>query len=74
MLAGGVTQFYENLRWPGWEGEVAALSLDQGITTYPPLSTVEGRDLSVAARTPAPMTEVIAFHRELARFYAGGAS
>jgi hypothetical protein len=74
MLAGAMTEFYENLRWPGWEAEVAALALDQGITTYPPPSTVEGKDLSAASRKPAPMTEVIAFHRELASFYAGGAS
>jgi len=35
---------------------------------------VEGKDLSAASRKPAPMTEVIGFHLELASFYAGGAS
>ena len=38
------------------------------------MELVEGKDLSAASRKPAPMTEVIAFHRELASFYAGGAS
>jgi hypothetical protein len=74
MLAGSMTEFYENLRWPGWEAEVAALSLGQGISTYPPPSTVEGRDLSAASRRPMAMAELIAFHHELARCYAGGAS
>ena len=72
MLAGAMTQFYENLRWPGWEAEVAELSLAQGISTYPPPSTVEGKDLSAAQRSPVPMSELVAFHHDLAGFYADG--
>ena len=27
--------FYEHLRWPGWEAEVASLALDQGLSLVP---------------------------------------
>jgi hypothetical protein len=62
MLAGSMTQFYDTLRWPGWEAEVAALSLAQGIHTWPPPSTVEGQDLGAASRRAIPMTELTGFH------------
>ncbi|RAK27527.1 uncharacterized protein DUF2625 [Actinoplanes lutulentus] len=32
VLAGSMTRFYDNLRWPGWQGEVGVLPADQGIT------------------------------------------
>lgn len=35
--------FYESLRWPGWEHDVAALHGDQAFFFYPPLFTREGR-------------------------------
>lgn len=67
MLAGAMTQFYETLRWPGWEAEVAALSLGQGIHTWPPPSTREGKDLAAASRAAVPMAELIGFHHETSR-------
>ena len=67
MLAGSMTQFYDTLRWPGWEAEVAALTLAQGIHTWPPPSTVEGQDLGAASRQAVPMTVLTGFHQDLAR-------
>lgn len=67
VLAGSLTQFYESLRWPGWEAEVAALRLDEGVHTWPPPSTVEGEDLSKASRKAVPMAELVSFHHEMAR-------
>ena len=29
--------FYEDLRWPGWEAEVEALGPDEAFSVYPPL-------------------------------------
>lgn len=67
MLAGSLTQFYDTLRWPGWETEAAALKLNEGIHTWPPPSTVEGKDLSTASRKAVPMAQLVSFHHEMAR-------
>ena len=67
VLAGSLTRFYETLRWSGWEAEVAALSLAQGIHTWPPPSTVEGKNLATVSRSAISMTELVDFHHEFAR-------
>jgi hypothetical protein len=36
-LAGDLQMFYANLRWPGWQQDLAALPLDQGLHVMPPL-------------------------------------
>ncbi|GIE34655.1 hypothetical protein Ait01nite_077000 [Actinoplanes italicus] len=63
VLAGSLTAFYETLRWPGWEAEVGALAPDRGLTVWPPPSTVEGADLSLVSRAPAPLLQVVAFNQ-----------
>ncbi|MFI6065925.1 DUF2625 family protein [Micromonospora sp. NPDC051227] len=67
MLAGAMTKFYETLRWPGWEGEVASVALDQGIHTLPPPWTREGKDLSAVSRKPIRLAELVSVHQEFAR-------
>jgi Protein of unknown function DUF2625 len=67
MLAGALTPFSADLRWPGWETEVAGVGLDQGISSLPPLWTAEGKDPSVVSRKPIRLTELIAVHQDLAR-------
>ena len=67
MLSGAVTQFYEPLRWPGWEAEVAGVALDQGISTVPPPWTAEGKDLAVVSRRPIRLGELVEVHQEMAR-------
>jgi hypothetical protein len=62
MIGGATTQFYENLRWPGWAAEVGTLRLDQGISAYPPPSTVEGMDLGAARRGVVPMAELVDYY------------
>ena len=71
VLAGALTQFYVDLRWPGWPDEVAALSLTQGIHTWPPPSTREGKDLSLAGRRAIPMSELVGFHHSMAEQLEG---
>ena len=66
MLAGAMTQFYETLRWPGWETEVAGVALDQGINALPPPWTREGKDLSAVSRKPIPLAQLVLVHREFA--------
>lgn len=62
MLGGAAAQFYEDLRWPGWEREVAALRPDQGLALYPPPFTVEGKDLSAVSRRAVPLGELREFY------------
>ncbi|MEV4416631.1 DUF2625 family protein [Catellatospora sp. NPDC049609] len=67
LAAGATEQFYDGLRWPGWQDEVAALRLDQGLTVYPFLCTAEARrDLAATSRAPAPIAQVVSFTASLA--------
>jgi hypothetical protein len=66
-LTGLLTRFYEELRWPGWETEVATLELDQGIAIWPPPWTTEGRDLSLTSRRPVPLAEIESLSEEFSR-------
>ncbi|MGH3387725.1 MAG: DUF2625 family protein [Actinomadura sp.] len=67
VLAGSLTRFYDTLRWPGWEAEVAALALDQGITAWPPPFAEEGQDLSTVSRKAVPLAELVSFYQDAAR-------
>jgi hypothetical protein len=59
-MGAGLKAFYEPLRWPGWEAEVRALAVDQGIHTYPPLYTREGRSPARGSRRAVPIAELLA--------------
>jgi Protein of unknown function DUF2625 len=72
MLAGSMTEFYTNLRWPGWEAEVANVRLDEGIHTWPPPWTAEGKNLATVSRRAIPLAELLAFHQDTARQLNGG--
>ncbi|MFE9688702.1 DUF2625 family protein [Micromonospora sp. NPDC005806] len=67
VLSGSLTRFYENLRWPGWEAEVATLALDQGFSVFPPPFTKEGQDLSVVSRKAVPLAQAVSFYQDAAR-------
>ncbi|MEU8389256.1 DUF2625 family protein [Micromonospora sp. NPDC048842] len=67
MLAGAVTQFYQGLRWPGWETEVASVALDQGISALLPPWTMEGKSLSAVSRKPIRLAELVSAHQDAAR-------
>ena len=47
---GDLAAFYESMRWPGWEQEVAALGGDQTLGVVPPMWT-EGNRLPIAKRS-----------------------
>jgi hypothetical protein len=67
LASGATAQFYESMRWPGWEDEITALRLDQGISMYPFLCTAQARaDLSATSRKAVPIAEVLGVHAELA--------
>jgi hypothetical protein len=66
-LIGDTRGFYEDLRWPGWREEVAAVGLDQGLSVYPPLFSAEGsRDVGATSRRPVPWAEIVEFNRSAA--------
>ncbi|MEV6300530.1 DUF2625 family protein [Actinoplanes sp. NPDC051861] len=67
VLAGSMTQFYDSLRWPGWQQEVGVLPPDQGITVFPPPWSQEGQDLSTTTRAVAPLVQIASYHLETAR-------
>jgi hypothetical protein len=66
-----LAQFNEHLRWDGWETEVAALRLDEGIAVYPFPFTAEGQDLGQVTRRPAPISELLTIWEQLAAQVGG---
>ncbi|MDQ0769552.1 hypothetical protein QF031_002301 [Pseudarthrobacter defluvii] len=66
LLNAGAAEFYRELRWPGWEEEVAALSIDEGISVYPFLFTEEGRNITTAARKAVPFRELLYLNAQMA--------
>lgn len=70
-LSGGTSDFYESLRWEGWEPEVEALAPDQGLSLWPPPFTQEGRDPAHAARTAVPLSELHHFYVDMAGQVSG---
>ncbi|WP_246574673.1 DUF2625 family protein [Streptomyces genisteinicus] len=64
MLAGGLDEFYGNLRWDGRRGEVSALTGRQGLSFFPPLCSAEARqDLLETSRRAVPMAELMGLSR-----------
>lgn len=60
MLSGDITQFYDSLRWTGWQHETRALALTEGIAVYPFLWSQEAQtDLDATTRRPVPFSELI---------------
>lgn len=59
---GDIPQFYNSMRWPGWEAEAAALHGDSVIHLWPPLYTKEGADPSKVHRGIVPVAEAFLLH------------
>ncbi|WP_331721113.1 DUF2625 domain-containing protein [Streptomyces sp. NBC_00454] len=65
LLSGSLAQFYDGLRWPGWQAEAAALEPSQGIAVYPYLWSKEAHaDLAATSRRAVPMTELLGLSRD----------
>lgn len=70
-LTSGLDDFYAELRWDGWQEEVAAIPLTSGLSVHPPLCTQESKPVAHASRRPAPWHEVVVLLDELAAQLAG---
>lgn len=66
ILGDGFADFYTELRWPGWEEELAKLEPTQGISIYPPPWSEEGSEIAKATRKPVPLTELVGLLLETA--------
>jgi len=64
---GDLPGFYQSLRWPGWEDEVAALNGDYGISFYPPLWANAGTPIAERSRKEVPMVELWGIQHAIAR-------
>lgn len=62
VLSGALDDFYASLRWQGWQREVAALRPDEGVHSWPPPWSAEGKDLSAVSRAVVPLAELISAH------------
>lgn len=65
-LSGDLGLFYENMRWPGWEHDIASLSSDQGICIFPFLFS-QGPSIAERSRRPVPMKELWSLQLDLAQ-------
>ncbi|MFD5076103.1 DUF2625 family protein [Streptomyces sp. NPDC058371] len=65
LLTGGMDQFYETLRWPGWRAETGALSGTQGLSFVPFLWSADARrDLAATSRRAVPLAELLGVNRD----------
>ncbi|MFC9669662.1 MULTISPECIES: DUF2625 domain-containing protein [unclassified Streptomyces] len=72
LASGALDEFYADLRWPGWQGEVRALNSDQGLALFPPLWSAEARqDVSATSRRAVPMAELLGVARDSCRQFDG---
>ncbi|WP_370681690.1 DUF2625 domain-containing protein [Comamonas sp. GB3 AK4-5] len=60
----GLGDFYRDLRWEGWQRDVAALDGDSCFSFYPFLFTAQGA-VQTSARKPVPVAEHYAFVQQV---------
>ncbi|MBV8762502.1 MAG: DUF2625 family protein [Deltaproteobacteria bacterium] len=66
VLAGDVALYYQDMRWPGWESEIAQLRADRALSLYPFPWTVEGQDIARVSRRSVPAAELWRFQMDMA--------
>lgn len=64
---GDLAAFYDSMRWPGWENDIASLGGDQSLSVVPPMWT-EGAALPIAkrARRAVPAKEQFLLQQQFA--------
>ena len=64
LIGPGLSAFYGDHRWPGWESETQALAGDRAHFIYPPLFA-KGPPLGERHRGAVPMLEMLAAHAKV---------
>ena len=59
--------FYDDLRWKGWQPEVAALPPNTGMGMYPPLYTRESRPIETTRRASVALDDLVLAALDMAR-------
>lgn len=57
-ITDGLDEFYAELRWDGWEHEVAEVALDAGLSVFTFLCNAESRPIAATSRRPIPWDEL----------------
>jgi len=57
-----LAEFYQPMRWPGWESEVSALHGDQALSILPGLWSAEGKDISRCSRKLCPIAQTFSLN------------
>ena len=65
-MSAKLADFYESLRWDGWQAEVSALTADQAISFYPFL-WAKGPPLKERSRGVVPVAEQYGLQLDLQR-------
>ena len=65
-LTSKLSDFYEDLRWPSWKDDVAALQSDQCFGFFPFLWTEQG-SVQASNRRPLPASEAFELHMDVMR-------
>ena len=64
-FSGNLNKFYDNMRWKGWQPEIAPLNSSQGIACYPFLFTEEGTNINKTVRKAVPLQELWLFSNDM---------
>lgn len=71
-FSGDLQQYYEGLRWTGWESEIQGLSGDKGLMCYPFLWTEQGKNINEVHRGEVPVSELWFLSQDFKRQLDGG--
>lgn len=66
-FSGELDEFYESMRWPGWEQEIAGLPGDRTLSVVPPLWATGRSTLAKRERRPVPAKELWQLQQEFAK-------
>ncbi len=66
-FSGNLDEFYDGMRWKGWQQEVAKIDGTQGIGCYPFPFTTEGKNLNKDSRKAVPIAELWGLHNDFRR-------
>lgn len=66
-FSGDLASYYKNLRWPGWQQEIQAITGNQGIMCVPFLFTKEGKQVAHTKRGIVPIAEIWVFEQNAKR-------